>query len=73
MVGQLQGIIGQLAGAFNDRNPDRADDIDRLAREGHAICVWARSFDPPLDPPLDGVRAAAGVNKAMRVIKGGKT
>lgn len=51
VVGECQSLFGQLGAAANDRNPNRAADIDRIVREGCELCVRARSFDAPDDAP----------------------
>ncbi len=49
VIGDLQGLVGDLAAAANDRNPNRARDIAELSARAHSLCVEARSFDPPVE------------------------
>lgn len=47
VVEQSQGLFGQILSAASDRNPNRAEDIERLTRKGMAMCIAAREHDAP--------------------------
>lgn len=47
VIKECQTLFGSIYGAFSDRNPNRAADIERLTAKGFELCVAARSFDPP--------------------------
>lgn len=49
VIGELQGIIGEISGAYlNDRGPDRAQLVMDAVSRGERLCIQARSFDPPI-------------------------
>lgn len=44
----LQGLVGMArSAAGNDRNPNRAAQVDDYLKRAHDLCVEARSMDPP--------------------------
>ncbi len=47
MIGELQNLIGLAQMQFNDRNPNRADDVMNALQKAHYLCIEARSTDPP--------------------------
>lgn len=49
VIGELQGLIGEIQAVDNDRNQRREDDKQPLFARAHELCVDARSFDPPID------------------------
>lgn len=48
IVARLEGILGRVAMAAGDRNPERARDIDDLVEAGNQLGIDARSFEPPI-------------------------
>lgn len=47
IVGILQDKIGLALAQFNDRNPNRQEDVENILRKALTLCIDARSFDPP--------------------------
>jgi hypothetical protein len=48
VIDRLQNLFGELAAVAGDRNPERARDIDRVQRDGLALCIEASAQDPPV-------------------------
>ena len=46
-ITSLQGLIGLAQAATNDRNPNRAAEVRDYLEQAHALCVEARTHDPP--------------------------
>lgn len=47
VVAILQDVLGKLRGAASDRNPHRAEDLERLTQFGLMLCIEARGYDAP--------------------------
>lgn len=51
VIQRLQGLIGRAQGsAWNDRDPNRMDNIQKPLAEGFNLCVDALTFEPPHIP-----------------------
>jgi hypothetical protein len=48
VIGRLQNLIGSLDGIANDRNPNRAAQIQAVSRHGMNLCIAATGFEPPV-------------------------
>ena len=53
-VGELEWVIHQIYSAHNDRNPNRAAQIDGLCRYGVEVGIARRSKEPL--PPRPNVK-----------------
>lgn len=50
-IQRLQDLIGRAKGAaWNDRDPNRMDNIQKPLKEGFDLCVNALSSEPPYIP-----------------------
>lgn len=49
IIGRLQNLVGHARARNNDRNPERQGDVDSTLDAAFALCVRARSQDPPLN------------------------
>lgn len=49
VIGRLQTLMGAVAGAASDKNPNRASQLLRLSEHGADLAIDARSYDPPVD------------------------
>jgi hypothetical protein len=50
VIGRCQTLFGEILGAASDRNPNRAEDIDRLCKKGFNLCIEAAEQDEPVAP-----------------------
>lgn len=50
-VGELEWALGQVNCAHNDRNPNRAAQIDAAVRYGLAVAIARRSKEPIPERP----------------------
>lgn len=74
VVTELQGLIGKaMTRHANDRDPDGYEKGQKLLEQAHALCIQARTFDPPTDaePPArryakHGTHASTQVRKESR-------
>lgn len=45
VIGRLQTLISSAKGRANDRNPNRAADLDRILGYAHDLCMTATGYD----------------------------
>lgn len=46
VIGHLQHLIGHAMSRFNDRNPNRQEDVEKALNKAFTLCIDARGFDP---------------------------
>ena len=47
VIGRLHNLIGEVMSVNHDRNPERSAETSKLLQEASALCVSAKTFDPP--------------------------
>ena len=57
IVAHCQNLFSAISAAANDRNPNRAADIEAFTQQGFNLCVNTLQYDPPQNPsPLPDPR-----------------